>query len=165
MTHWWFVMINRTGYEIYSDIHWRMRPAWNKKKMYCLWNISEGASSSDTDVDRYVIIRKFQDSVFNLGWVPKSPYRRSRWTVKISLFCVWIGLRYVLDKYSNFFPPLSSIIIDVMISFGNWGVTSSNLGCHAGCPDMCILVFPSHFRKISGLGQDVLSSRPFTFIY
>jgi hypothetical protein len=32
----------------------------------CAENISEGAASSDSDVDHYVIIRTLQDSIFNI---------------------------------------------------------------------------------------------------
>jgi hypothetical protein len=34
----------------------------------------QGASLSDCDVDRYVIIRKLRDFIFNIRWETKSPY-------------------------------------------------------------------------------------------
>jgi hypothetical protein len=45
-----------------------------------VWNILEITSSSDSDVDRYVIIKNIFDSIFSTRWTPKSPYWRSRWT-------------------------------------------------------------------------------------
>jgi hypothetical protein len=61
---------------------------WNKTRcipailslLYSVWNIFEVASSSDSYADHYVITRKLLDSVLNVRWKPKSPYRRSRWT-------------------------------------------------------------------------------------
>jgi hypothetical protein len=42
----------------------------------------EGASSSDSDVHRYVIVRTSLDFTFNIRWEPESPYWRPRWTYR-----------------------------------------------------------------------------------
>jgi hypothetical protein len=51
-------------------------------------NMFEGVSSSDSDLNHYVIIRKFLlCSVISIWWDLKLPYQRSLWIHRISL-CV-----------------------------------------------------------------------------
>jgi hypothetical protein len=56
-----------------------------------VWNISEGASSLYRDVYRYVINTKLLNSVLNIRWEPKQPYRWSRSTHR-DFSCVKPGI-------------------------------------------------------------------------
>jgi hypothetical protein len=55
--------------------------ASSKLLLACLHKTPFGdASLIDTDVDYYVIIKKSLYCTYNIGWEPKSPHTRSRWT-------------------------------------------------------------------------------------
>jgi hypothetical protein len=55
-----------------SGIFWNVysQKCWDGT-LYCVWNLTEGVSSLEIDVHRYVIIGNLLNLIFNRRWEPK----------------------------------------------------------------------------------------------
>jgi hypothetical protein len=54
--------------------------------LYHVQNVFEGVAASGSGVERYIIILKLLNSVFNIRTEPKSPYQISCWTYRTFLW-------------------------------------------------------------------------------
>jgi hypothetical protein len=93
----------------------------------CVNNFIQCESSSGSDVDNYVIVKKLLDSIFNIWWEQESGYRTSHWMHRIFIPKV-LPTRSMAYLYKCY-KVLTSIIIYLLQAVEAWIIdnTKQNL--------------------------------------